>query len=399
MNTCCHKRMVPLTILGLFAFVQEIPAQFLDARNNPPANWSGPVFKLSQDYPRKRPRKEEPWRAFSFRTQPKQYMESVLRYAYEGNIEVDWVGQNNSVRRWYHTPWLHVGTNGREFVRGLTLERSSRPRELHPNQSSTFRNWGVGLYNPRGGYTIGKVWADPSAPKASEAKFLEGTVSVKLLFTQADSTEVPFLRGAKEWQADTRRDPNNLETLRLLQIDVAVRDGRANSTTGWIFGTFIYDGNAPGNFPWERMIPVGLMWGNDPDVTEQDVEDSVRVIKQSWINPDARSLVQHLGWAGRVNGPVDNPRSSCLSCHSQAQVPARNGNQMAPPVRIPDDEKLHWFRNIKARQPFDQGAQSLDYSMQLTLGIQNFQRSRTTAVRSLLEDPTLLRVDRAADEN
>ena len=28
----------------------------------------------------------------------------------------------------------------------------------------------------------------------------------------------------------------------------------------------------------------------------------------------------HLGWLGRVNGPVDNPASSCLSCHGTAQT-------------------------------------------------------------------------------
>ncbi|MGH7453533.1 MAG: hypothetical protein ACRENG_19445, partial [bacterium] len=221
-------------------------AQFPDARDKPPANWTGPVFRLSQDYPQKRPRNEEPWKAFKFKTQPQEYLERVLQYVYEGNVEVDWDGQKNAVRKWYHTPWLHVGPNGREFVRGLTLERSSRPRELHPNQTSTFRNWAVGLYNPRGGYTIGKVWMPPNAPKEKEAKFLEGTVAVKLLFTTATVAEVPFLQGAKEWQADINRDPNNLGTLRLLQIDIAVRDGRANATTGWVFGTFITTKNSIG---------------------------------------------------------------------------------------------------------------------------------------------------------
>ena len=38
-------------------------------------------------------------------------------------------------------------------------------------------------------------------------------------------------------------------------------------TSGATFGTFIYNGNAPGATPYERMVPVGLMWGNDPGVT------------------------------------------------------------------------------------------------------------------------------------
>ena len=36
-------------------------------------------------------------------------------------------------------------------------------------------------------------------------------------------------------------------------------------------------------------------------------------------------------------------------------------------------DPMRWFRNIKAAQPFDAGARSLDYSLQLAMGIQNFR--------------------------
>jgi hypothetical protein len=55
--------------------------------------------------------------------------------------------------------------------------------------------------------------------------------------------------------------------VRLLQIDVAVKDNRAAGTTGWVFGTFNYNSAAPGSTAWQRMIPIGLMWGNDPLLT------------------------------------------------------------------------------------------------------------------------------------
>ncbi len=90
---------------------------------------------------------------------------------------------------------------------------------------------------------------------------------------------------------------------------------------GWVFGTYVYNGNAPGHTVWEKMVPVGLMWGNDPAVTETDVMNGTRHLSETWLNPDARSVMQHYGWAGRLNGSVDNKNSSCLPCHSTAQKP------------------------------------------------------------------------------
>ena len=66
-----------------------------------------------------------PWLAIDFRAQPAAYLKAVFDYVLEGNGEVDWVVQNNRVRTWYHTPWMHNGPKGREFVRGLTRERTT----------------------------------------------------------------------------------------------------------------------------------------------------------------------------------------------------------------------------------------------------------------------------------
>src|SRR3984893_8401109 len=73
----------------------------------------------------------------------------------------------------------------------------------------------------------------------------------------------------------------------------------------------------------------------------------------------------HVGYQGRLNGPIDNPVSSCLSCHSTAEVPA---GTMVPP----SGANQPWFRNIKSGTPFDAGRQSTDYSLQLSVGIANF---------------------------
>ena len=214
------------------------------------------------------------------------------------------------------------------------------------------------------------------------AAFPEGTVAFKLLLTSASLSQVPFLKGSLEWEADIDRATNSdpRPKLRLLQIDVAVRDRRADATTGWVFGTFIYNGDAPGNTIWERMIPVGAMWGNDPDRLADDGP-----LEETVINPDARPIMQHLGYKGRLNGPVDNPVSSCMSCHSTAQIPPDLSRPTVPgvvPSNAAQDVLEQYFRNIGARTPFTKGQLALDYSLQLQSGIANWARDRDDRLAS-----------------
>jgi hypothetical protein len=367
-----RRVMALLTTACLGIVMTPVLAQFADAHDPPPAGWSGPVFRLKQDYPQTLPPLgSRPWQAFDFRTQPNDYLRAVLDYAMEGNRQVDFVVQDNTVRGWYHAPWMHAGPAGREFIRGLTRERPSRPGELHPGQTGTFENWAVSVYNPRGGYTLGRVWRNPNSPDPGAARFPNGSVAAKLIFTAAPVAQVPYLAGSVEWQADITRASGTgpRPTLRLLQVDVAVRDTRAASTTGWVFGTFVYDGNAPGATPWDRLVPVGLMWGNDPTRV-----GTTQALRQTRINADLQ-IPQHLGFEKRLNGPVDNPRSSCLSCHSTAQIQpdlSRPTRAAVPPANASLQTLRLYFRNIRAGRPFDAGAFSLDYSLQLQNGIANW---------------------------
>lgn len=387
--------LIAVTLNAVFVLSKNVTAQeqpragkpavakvvFPDSRDVPPKSWDKPVFHLSQDYPQVEPTAEDyPWKKLDFRTQYKDYLEAVLRYALEGNIEVDWDLARNPVRKWYHAPWMHWGPNGREFIHGLTNERASLPGELARTQTDTFQNWAVGMYNAPGGYVIGRVWRDPENPDPAAARFPDGTVALKLLFTQADPAQVPYLKDAKEWQANiyesTVVPPNPagrraIRTMRLLQIDVSVRDSRADSTTGWVFGTFVYNASLPGARPWDRFTPVGIMWGNDPKVTIGQVRRG-ELLKETVTNASSQVPFQHLGWGGRLNGPVDHPNSSCLSCHSAAQWPA--AGQLMPPRNVEQDsaEWMKWFRNVKSGEPFTPGSVSLDYSLQLAAGIHNF---------------------------
>ena len=378
-----------LRFLFSLAFISTVciatAQKFPDASELPPAGYSGKVFKLSQDFPTSIVLdKEQPWLTIDFKKEPLRYVEEVYKYILEGNIECDWVVQNNAVRKWYHVPWMHWndpknGHISREFVNGFTRERDSRPYELSPMQHDFKQNWAIGFYNAAGAFTIGEVWNDPNHPDASKAKFPIGTVCGKLLFTETDTIAAPYLKGAPVCNANIHVSVNEkrkkaIRQMRLLQFDIAVRDPRANNETGWVFGTLIYDGNLPSSDPWLRMVPAGAIWGNDAGITPDDIANGKK-LKESFVNPVIRHNFK-FGWAGRLNGPVDNPGSSCVSCHSTAQYPMLSSQSPGENASTP--ERIHWFRKtVKSGETFTNGATSLDYSMQLAIGIEHFYMYRT----------------------
>lgn len=367
----------------------------------PPPDGYRPVFELSQDYPQLMPAAEDyPWRQVPRRdlasaAGARRYLDLVFDYVTEGNIDVDWVGQLNGVRTWYHAPWMHVGRPGREFAHGLTNELNSQPFTLGPDQTEVAQTWAVGLFNDRGAWAIGQIWCDPTTPdldalnpeQDAPNSFPDGTAVVKLLFTSADETAAPYLAGAFEWEADihvepTGSDARELQTVRLIQMDVAVRDDRL--PLGWAFGTFAYASDALGPTPWDRLVPLGLQWGNDPGVTPAMVERGTPLTEQ-WINTDTVAVGlpgNHLGWAGRLAGPLDNRLSSCMSCHMTAGSPALS---LVPPSEADDRERLSWFVDTPAGVPAGVASrQSTDYSLQLSMGYQNFLHS-TCQPAALLE--------------
>lgn len=358
-----------------------------NAVNDAPEGWDGPIFKLSHDYPKEAPTPPiagYPWESIDYKTQPGEYCQAVLDYARVDLEVIDWDPTKMENPNWFHAPWMSEGPptgNGREFIHGMTKERSSRIGELSPDQTNNYiANYAVGLYNDVGGYTFGRVWADPGKPALADKQpiFNNGTMAIKLLYTAADPAVpgdgVPYLKNSKEWQANIAPYQSNdrvPETLRLLQVDIAVRDQRNDSVTGWLLGTFCYNGDKPGDTPFDRLAPVGLMWGDSPGFTPKDATDGKKPSEQ-WINADVGTY-QHLGWATRLNGPVDNPQSSCMSCHGGgAETPVLSS--MLPPSGATDAEKLKWFVNVKAGETRDEGATSLDYSLQMSVAVQNWAK-------------------------
>lgn len=360
-------------------FATVARAEFPSAHDEPPPGWTGPVFKLSQAYPVTSPPLEpaskRPWAKLDFRkpSQAASYMQAVLDYCLAGSTPDNFANVAvNPIRKWYHAPWLHSTPSGREFIHGLTKERPSRAKELGPAQTGQHDNWAVGFYNARGGFTIGRVWKDPVHPDPRAAVFPSHTVTFKLLFTTAPLSEVPFLDGSLEWEGDINRlaGTGARPKLRLLQVDIAVKDPRAKATTGWVFGTFQYEKSAsPSPNWWEHLVPVGLMWGSDVARLEAD-----QPTQQEWIN-DARAEKLHLGRKDLVlNGPIDNPLGSCTSCHGFAQVARVNAPTPALPQSPPALGALpaaleKYFTNVKAAKPLSADYLSVDYSLQLQLGI------------------------------
>ncbi len=357
---------------------------------------------------------EAPWLAHDFRVDAERqaYVEALRTYILEGNVEVGFDVGRNAVRSWYHVPMMTSDDDARrEPYHGLTRERGINPSEQQwlADGTGNLASYAIGAYNWLGGYTIGQVFNDPDPKLAdpAKAKFIPGTVVFKLLFAEYDDTNNridpdPFDE-APEWTIqDGASQTESLKKVRLLQVDVAVRDERA-ADTGWVFATFVYDESMTEVEPWRRLRPVGLQWGNDPDVTAS----GVGTLDESWLPAGVPDILKRqgggdFGLQGRLNGPVDNPKSACMSCHATGQVVTTevvDPNALEPAQRagkarfrgavlVPRDscdagDKMTWFRNIGPATPFgimDQGGRgcvatapptstpplhSVDYSLQL----------------------------------
>jgi len=405
---------------------------FKDYGYKPPAEqYNGTLFKLSQDYPAQMPDSSQLPAFFQtdFQNDWRNYMLQVRDYCFEGNTEVDWRVENNKMRGWYHMPWQDYGRTGREAIHGLTQEAPLSAGQLAATQTYPVAvAHAIGFYNEFGGYTIGQVWKDHAKPDpsvTSNAGFPIGTVVCKLLFVDMPpaeiAEEIPYLVNPIEWQAYTadgfnapapgqaQEKPRSVKEVTLIQMDIMIRDDRAPS--GWIFGTFQYNGALANATPWNNLIPVGLMWGNDPDYAENTQNIPVTDanhnfppnqpvtqtpintgLKETIINPDANELPPtHLGWEGRLNGPVDNPRSSCMSCHMTASYrneplsPLFIKAEDRPPSGTPEWDAwwMQWFQNVGWKDgkldKFLNAEDSLDFSLQLSAALQNFDLSENAA--------------------
>lgn len=382
------------------------PAQsaFRNAAVNPPPGYTGPLFQLSADYPTQLPTitaANSPWLKVNvdFGNGKKgpafkkggwaEYMKVILDYVKDDqdpNLAND-IGFKTNIKgqtRWYHMPWMAFDLHsGREFVHGCTNERTAfledlvgnavhqmpttknTPKKCELLNKAGFESWSVGFYNDFGGFALGQaiphggdVAGVPQTAIDGQGNtvmkgmpFPEGTLVTKVLTTSATEECVPALKNAPAWSVDRHKfDPETgkyscdraVNTTHVLQLDVAVVDNR--SPIRWVYGTFVYDGNTKGATFWDRLVPLGVEWGSDPDTWPATQPAQSKPLLQSVINPDVHTY-QHEGCNGRLAGPVDNPKSSCVSCHAAGYAVA--------PVGTPLDQGLPPQGNIPPIFGFD----------------------------------------------
>ena len=345
-------------------------ADFVVPKNTLPDNYDGPWFQpnLLEQATSGVPSGSRPWRAFDPRDPDERlaYALALRNYAFTsavvrgltpnlsaGSNYLDPVGGDVSTtlrnQKWYPAPRMFKGATNlpgtREAAHGMTLERTVDDGELGGN-TEPFRNYAVAYYDARGGRVFQQLWNTSTpgvdAPRLDRMRFPEHSLVFKLLYSAARPEDFPrdLLAGSQKVDILPNRDRKSIP-VRLLQIDIAVKDARAGAT-GWYFATYVYDRDLSGSSPWRKMAPLGLMWGNDPGGPP---------LEQSWINPAAPAYARaHLGVDGRLNGPVDNRSSACMSCHTTAQAPVVAG--MFPSGACATTHRADWFRNLSGSTAF-----------------------------------------------
>ena len=379
---------------------------------------SEPVFRIKANFPNQLPNQTPKFLTIDFKKSPLEYINAVRDYSFEGNLP-HWDPYKNNIREWYHIPWLHPTTTGNnayppnggtEGFHGLIKEAPLSPFQLGPEllgKDGDYSVYAITLINDFAGYAMGKMWKDPDNPdpgaldKRYGGGFPHGTVFAKLLFTDAPQgkDQVDYLDNPLQWKAfitenfwkSSKRIVGNVN---LLQMDISVRDPRADRSasnpqgTGWVFGTFVYNGQLDKANKFMNLVPVGLMWGNDPKNTVNKTnpfpptETMVNKNLEETVIFSSKNLPpQHLGWNGRLNGPADLNTVSCLACHNAAQYPAVTA--LVPPTAAPDGGKnppkdggtkewMQWFQNIPAATSMNPKTYSTDFSFQVAIALQNF---------------------------
>lgn len=341
-----------------------------------------PLFKLRADYDKAPQRPDaKPWAGLDLKD-PKQALKFTLlvqKYFYENmanqnprNANYNFIAQNNKNRFWCHMPWMHVGPNGREAIHGMTKERDLIPSMLIPayKNATPGSDWGVAYFNNTGCNSIEQVFGTSTNPKHDPnfmgGKFGDGTVIIKMLFTTADFPEV---KGAYTWRATVSgpgETERKLQNVRHIQMDIAVKDyslkGTSPALENWVMAGFYYDPN----YDFDKELRTVLGEENPlkgiPNVPKELFKMRPMGVQTGFDSPDkGESIIFPGAYAngsgGRLNGPADNPKTSCLGCHGAAGT----GAKMIP-----------GFLSMRMFEPY-KGNTVLDFNQQFALAKENFE--------------------------
>ncbi len=349
---------------------------FLNSSLPKPNHYDGGLFNLNHDYPKVLPPEPAfPWKKVTnhgliTQENAKQYVEALKQYVSKdiSPLIFDKAKVNN--KNWYQSIWL--GTE-REPIHGMYVG-SGFPANTLTNQKLDLTTYVFTLYDKRAAKTLGNIWGqdkhqamNPVLTKDS-TQYAEGSVIVKFAFVTSCGSDWQAMTDTAVWQIFAPLNVSNgsghsqaskcsqngangnsttpvLTNIYMMQFDIIVKDSIAAPETGWVFSTLVYDRTASGKDAWEKMVPLGATWGNNPDVintlaTALTPPVSVnQKLTENWINLDAPAYAKStLGWDGRLSGPNDGAvvtpawadgkyyhqglaSVGCLGCHSSAQYP------------------------------------------------------------------------------
>ncbi len=374
------KAMAPPKVFNPKSLEKDYGFQILDSSADKSVKRR---FVLRADYEKANAQKEErPWGRLNLRDKKEAILFALRAQAYfyenmanqSANPDDNFISENNKTRYWCNMPWLQVGSTGREAIHGLTQERDMKPSSLIPvyKDATAGSNWGVAYFNAPGCKAINRVFGSRDNVRkepdfsSSAAQFEDGSMIAKILFTTAD---FPKLKDAFKWNANVSEPGSTvrqIKPVRHIQMDIAVRDsklgGVSQDLSHWAMAGFYYDpdydydrdikpivgienplkaikGLPKGFF---KMRPMGVQSGFDSPETGDTI-----------LFPGAFAN----GSAGRLNGPADNPKSSCMGCHATAGTTA---------AMVPGFLSQNMFA------PFV-GKTTLDFNQQFALAKSNFE--------------------------
>jgi hypothetical protein len=386
---------------GIVVQINKDP--FLNHRDSIPSTsqYSGRLFTLSHNYPEQAipPIENSPWHAalngntisksnaIAFVDSLKEYVTpSITEFLYNrDHFNADSAG-------WYEEPWTGPL---REAIMGAYIG-SGNPPGTFTGLDSGMTTYVLTLYDKRAAYTLGKIWGKTAQQINLEndaAQFKEGSIIVKFAFTTTNYPVWKDMENALSFPIyDTGVDYTDpvyrLRTVTFFQFDIIVKDTVDAPKTGWVFTTLVYDKNAPGNTAWDKMVPLGAMWGNDPGVNS--TINPNQPLEEDTVNAAAPLYSrQTLGWGNRLSGPNDGAIASiakadgkvytnlqvsaCMSCHLSAQVqfnafllpgPFPTSNSDTLTVFAPGGKDwLLWYRDLPGNVAFSSGQTGLDFDM------------------------------------
>jgi len=413
--------------------------------------YGGPLFQFNYDYPTtyKRPI-NMPWhkvlngkplnkdKAHDYIMALKEHVSKSVRPF----ILAPKKWNATSQKGWYSMLWAgeevsKTGWEGRDAIYG-TYTGQIIAKEVYKESGLTvdIRNHAGIYYDERAAHTLHKVWQECNDTKQEcvpslnngEAQFQEGSIIIKAAGVTATPEEWPILEGAAKWQIYRKAFDINgtivnskpkVTDLRLGIFDIIIKDSIASPQTGWVFTTLVYDKDAKGDNAWDKMVPLGATWGNDPDINSAKYPE--KELSETYVNPHAPSWsTVTLGYGKRLSGPFDIAvkynvevngtevkslrSSSCLSCHGTVSYvpnsykmntffyPGKPSKIEPWKMYVPGSKKWNeWFQNRDGSetQSNKKEAIALDYSTFLEAVLMNY--TAATLVESKQNNDMLLK--------